>query len=211
LDVPVSRRVALLAFGLFAALLLWSLLAGAPPQGGVLPVAAAFYRSGALVFGGGHVVLPLLRQAFVTPGWISDDAFLAGYGAAQSIPGPLFTFCAYLGWMIRVSPQGPAGAGLGLLAVFVPGLLLLVATLPVWSAVRGTQSARAAIQGVNAAVTGLLAAALYQPVISTSIRSIADAVLAVLGFALLVVWRVAPLYVVLMTAAGAVLLQGHVA
>jgi chromate transporter len=113
-----------------------------------------------LVFGGGHVVLPLLREAFVTPGWVSDDAFLAGYGAAQAVPGPLFTFAAYLGAVVGPSPHRIAGAVLGLIAMFLPGMLILVGTLPFWDAFRRRQAAQAAMRGVNAALVGLLGAAL---------------------------------------------------
>src|SRR5262249_55748225 len=134
----------------------------------------AFYRSGALVFGGGHVVLPLLREAFVTPGWVSDDTFLAGYGAAQAVPGPLFTFAAYLGMVVTTEPHGPAGAVLGLLGIFLPGILILVGTLPFWESFRRRPGAQAMMRGVNAAVVGLLAAALYSPVWTTTVRSPQD-------------------------------------
>jgi chromate transporter len=145
--VPVSRTTGFLALAVF-----FLLLAGLPVLRGLglWPGAAlfeAFYRSGALVFGGGHVVLPLLREAFVTPGWISDDAFLAGYGAAQAIPGPLFSFAAYLGAVVRPSPHGLFGAALGLIGIFLPGLLILVGTLPFWDALRKRASARAVMCG----------------------------------------------------------------
>ena len=130
---------------------------------GAAALAAAFYRSGALVFGGGHVVLPLLRAAVVDPGWVSDSAFLAGYGAAQAVPGPLFTFAAYLGAVASVPPGGVAGAALALVAIFAPGLLLLMAALVFWQGLRARGAARAAMAGVNAAVVGLLASALYNP------------------------------------------------
>ena len=118
---------------------------------GAAALAAAFYRSGALVFGGGHVVLPLLRTAVVDPGWVSESAFLAGYGAAQAMPGPLFTFAAYLGAVAGVGPGGVAGAALALVAIFAPGLLLLMAVLPFWNGLRTLSNARAAMAGVNAA------------------------------------------------------------
>ena len=124
----------------------------------------AFYRSGALVFGGGHVVLPLLQNAVVAPGWVCDDTFLAGYGAAQAVPGPLFTFAAYLGAAAGIPPGGVAGAALALVAIFLPGLLCLMGTLPFWHALRARPAAQAAMRGINAAVVGLLAAALYNPV-----------------------------------------------
>jgi chromate transporter len=132
-----------------------------------IAVFEAFYRSGALVFGGGHVVLPLLREAFVAPGWVSDDTFLAGYGAAQALPGPLFTFAAYLGAVVNVSPHGVVGAALGLFAIFLPGILILLGTLPFWGDFRTRAGAQAAMRGVNAAVVGLLGAAPSLQVRST--------------------------------------------
>jgi chromate transporter len=123
----------------------------------------AFYRSGALVFGGGHVVLPLLREATVTPEWVSDDVFLTGYGAAQAVPGPLFTFAAYLGAVMKTSPHGIAGATISLIAIFLPGILVLIGALPFWETFRRRARAQAIMRGVNAAVVGLLGAALYNP------------------------------------------------
>jgi len=164
----------------------------------------AFYRSGALVFGGGHVVLPLLREAFVTPGWISDDAFLAGYGAAQAIPGPLFSFAAYLGAVVRPSPHGLFGAVLGLIGIFLPGLLILMGTLPFWDALRKRASARAVMRGVNAAVVGLLGAALYNPVWTSSVKLPGDFAIALVGFVILTVWRAPPIIVVLIGALGGI-------
>jgi chromate transporter len=149
-------------------------------------------------------VLPLLRAAFVPPGWVSDGEFLAGYGAAQAVPGPLFTFGAYLGAVARGSPAGLAGALLGLIGLFLPGMLILVAALPFWATLRRRTGARAAILGVNAAVVGLLAAALYNPVWSTSVRSPADIALALGGLVLLTLGRVAPWLVVILTALGSV-------
>jgi chromate transporter len=167
---------------------------------------AAFYRSGALVFGGGHVVLPLLREAFVTPGWVSDDAFLAGYGAAQAVPGPLFTFAAYLGTVANSSPHGVPGAALGLIGIFLPGILVLLGTLPFWDALRKKTGAQAMMRGVNAAVVGLLGAALYNPVWISSVHAAGDFAIALVGFVLLTVWRAPPLVVVVISAAGGVLL-----
>ncbi len=146
----------------------------------------SFYRSGALVFGGGHVVLPLLREAFVAPGWITDDAFLAGYGAAQAVPGPLFSFAAYLGAIAHPS-NFLAGAALGLIGIFLPGMLILVGTLPFWESLRQRAGARALMAGVNAAVVGILAAALYNPVWTSAVKTPADFGLALLGFVLLTV------------------------
>jgi len=205
--VPVSRRMGVAALVSFFVLLtgLPVLRALAPSDG--VALAEAFYRSGALVFGGGHVVLPLLREAFVTPGWVSDDVFLAGYGAAQSVPGPLFTFAAYLGTVVKISPHGIAGAALGLITIFVPGMLILIGTLPFWEAFRKRAEAQAMMRGVNAAVVGLLGAALYNPVWTSSVRSPADFGIALVGFVLLTVWRAPPLVVVLVSALGGIALS----
>ena len=167
---------------------------------------AAFYRSGALVFGGGHVVLPLLREAFVSPGWVSDDAFLAGYGAAQAVPGPLFTFAAYLGAVIGPEPHGLAGAVLGLIGIFLPGILILLGMLPFWDAFRTRPRAQAAMRGVNAAVVGLLGAALYNPLWTNTVKTPGDFGVALVGFVLLVAWRAAPLMAVVVCACGGIAL-----
>lgn len=199
--VPVSRRAGSVFLAAFAALLALSLLA---QRGGVLGLFDAFYRSGALVFGGGHVVLPLLRDAVVTPGWVSDSGFLAGYGAAQAVPGPLFTFAAYLGAVARVSPGPIAGAALALFAIYLPALLLLMGTLPYWGTLRAHPSAQAAMRGVNAAVVGLLGAALYDPVWISAVHGRADFAVALAGFVLLIAWRAPPLLVVLLSAAAGI-------
>jgi chromate transporter len=201
---PVSRAAGVAALILFFVLLTGlAVLRGIVPSTGVA-VLEAFYRSGALVFGGGHVVLPLLREAFVTPGWISDDAFLAGYGAAQAVPGPLFTFAAYLGAAVNVSPHGALGAAMGLIGIFTPGILVLLGTLPFWEAFRKHGNAQAAMRGVNAAVVGLLGAALYDPVWTSSIRAPGDVGVALIGFVLLSVWRTPPLLVVALSALAGV-------
>jgi chromate transporter len=166
----------------------------------------AFYRSGAQVFGGGHVVLPLLRQGFVTPGWVSDTTFLAGYGAAQAVPGPLFTFAAYLGAVVGPSPHGVLGALLGLIGIFLPGILILLGTLPFWDSFRSRTRAQAMMRGVNAAVVGLLGAALYNPVWVSSINTPGDFGVALVGFVLLTVWRAPPLLVVVIGAMGGIAL-----
>jgi chromate transporter len=164
----------------------------------------AFYRSGGLVFGGGHVVLPLLRSAVVTPGWVSDNAFLAGYGAAQAVPGPLFTFSAYLGAVAGTPPAGVPGAVVAIIAIFLPGILALVGVLPFWHELRAQPNAQAAMRGINAAVVGLLAAALYNPVWVSAVREPADFAIAAAGFVLLTVWRAPPLLVVLLAAAAGI-------
>jgi chromate transporter len=204
--VPVSRTAGLAALTAFLIL-----LAGLPILRGLgisqgIALFEAFYRAGSLVFGGGHVVLPLLREAFVTPGWVSDDSFLAGYGAAQAVPGPLFTFAAYLGAIVGPSPHGLAGAALGLIAIFLPGVLILVGALPFWDAFRRRAGAQAMTRGVNAAVVGLLGAALYNPVWTSSIRTPGDFGIALIGFVLLTVWRAPPLVVVIVSALGGIAL-----
>jgi chromate transporter len=163
------------------------------------------YRTGWLVFGGGHVVLPLLQAEVVPPGWVSNDSFLAGYGAAQAVPGPLFTFAAYLGAVMQVGPGGWLGGLLCLAAVFLPSFLLVVGALPLWQRLRANAAARSALAGINAAVVGLLLAALYDPVWVSAIRSGADFALALAAFLLLAVWRVSPWIVVVATAALAAL------
>ena len=163
-----------------------SLVTHAGPDGRVL-------SAGALVFGGGHVVLPLLNEAVVAPGWVSQQAFLAGYGATQAMPGPLFTFSAYLGAIEDPSPNGVAGAAIALVAIFLPSFLLLGAALPLWSAARERAEIQAAVAGVGAAVVGLLAAALWDPVLSTSVQDGRDALAVVVLFLLL---RAVPVWAV---------------
>jgi chromate transporter len=201
----VSRRVGTAALTIFC-LLLIALPALARVSHGVA-LFDAFYRSGALVFGGGHVVLPLLSKAFVTPGWVSEDAFLAGYGAAQAVPGPLFTFAAYLGAVVTPGPHGIAGAALGLVGIFLPGILVLLGALPFWDAFRQRAGAQAIMRGVNAAVVGLLGAALYNPLWTSSVKSAGDLAIALLGFVLLTAWRTSPWVIVILGALGGVWLS----
>ncbi|MCO5144922.1 MAG: chromate efflux transporter [Aquamicrobium sp.] len=202
LHFPVSKAAGVAALAVFALLLVGlPLLAAAVPMQ-ALAVVDAFYRAGALVFGGGHVVLPLLEAEIVAPGWVSADAFLAGYGAAQAVPGPLFTFAAFLGALLEPAPNGIAGAALALVAIFLPGLLLLTGALPFWSALRARPRIRAPMAGVNAAVVGILGAALYDPVWTAAIRRPEDFALALVCFAALTVWKSPPWIVVLIAAAG---------
>jgi chromate transporter len=189
-----SRRAGGICLALFTALLAVALLFASSGGTPLLALAAIFYRAGALVFGGGHVVLPLLHANLV-PHWIDDRAFLAGYGFTQAMPGPLFTFSTYLG--ARVA--GPEGAAIALVAIFLPGLLLVAGALPLRQTVAGDSRARRAISGVNAAVVGILAAALYDPLWKTGATSIFDAVIALAGLVLLLRWRVPPLLVVIFT------------
>jgi chromate transporter len=204
--LPGSRTVGLLALAGYFLVLLGLPILRSVIASPALALFEAFYRSGALVFGGGHVVLPLLREAFVTPGWISDDAFLAGYGAAQAVPGPLFTFAAYLGAVVDPPPHGIAGAILGLIGIFLPGMLVLVGTLPFWDAFRRRANAQAAMRGINAAVVGLLGAALYNPVWTSTVKTPADLAIALVGFVLLTAWRAPPLVVVCVSALGGIAL-----
>jgi chromate transporter len=162
----------------------------------------SFYRAGSLVFGGGHVVLPLLQQAVVPTGWVSNEAFLAGYGAAQAVPGPLFTFSAYLGVVSGPAPASIATAALCLVAIFLPSFLLVLGVLPFWDALRQLGLMRAAMMGINAAVVGLLLAALYDPVWTSAIRGPSDFALALAAFVLLEAWRVPPWIVVILSAAA---------
>jgi len=182
---PIGRRLAVAAAVCFTALLVGLPLAADLGGSHGLDLGASFYRAGALVFGGGHVVLPLLNDAVVEPGWVSEEAFLAGYGAAQAVPGPLFTFSAYLGAIGEPSPNGIAGAVIALVAIFLPSFLLLGAVLPLWAAARERLVVQAAVAGIGAAVVGLLAAALWDPVLRTAVHGVGDVVLAVVLFGLL--------------------------
>jgi chromate transporter len=188
----------------FAVLLLGLPLAASVGDG-LLAIVEAFYRAGALVFGGGHVVLPLLRETVVAPGWISEDEFLAGYGAAQAVPGPMFTLAAYLGARLPGEAGGLAGAATALAAIFLPGFLLVAGALPLWRAMAGRPTAARAMAGVNAAVVGLLGAALYDPVWTSAVRGPLDVAIALIGFTLLVAWRASALLVVLWCATAALL------
>jgi chromate transporter len=204
LNFPVTRRGGIIALVLFAALLLIPPAVAAATGSQALALFNAFYRSGALVFGGGHVVLPLLQAEVVTPGWVSNETFLAGYGLAQAVPGPLFTFAAYLGAVMGPAPNGLAGAAIALVAIFLPGMLLVYGMLPFWEAMRTRPTAQAAMRGTNAAVVGILGAALYNPVWTSAVFTPRDFALALTGFLLLSVWKMPPwIVVVLLAAAGA--------
>ncbi|UZH08602.1 MULTISPECIES: chromate efflux transporter [unclassified Halomonas] len=201
LHFPVTRKAGMVALGMFAGLLiLLPLLAG---MAAWLDIADAFYRSGALVFGGGHVVLPLLEAEVVQSGWVTPDEFLAGYGAAQAVPGPLFTFAAYLGALLP-GVNGLVSVLLALLAIFIPGFLLLVGVLPFWNQFRQWGSAQALMRGANAAVVGILGAALYQPVWTSAIIGAEEFALALTGFLLLTVWKLPAWVVVALLAVAGV-------
>ena len=199
-SAPVSRAVGIAALVVFFLLLvLLPLVAG---QSQVLAVIDGFYRAGALVFGGGHVVLPLLEAEVVRTGWVSPDAFVAGYGAAQAVPGPLFTFAAYLGAVLGPEPKGLTGAALALAAVFLPGFLLLAGVLPFWDRFRVMAPAQSLMRGANAAVVGILGAALYSPVFTSAITDMRDFALALGCFVLLMAWKAPPWLVVIVAALG---------
>ena len=200
LGVRVKRSYAISALILFfAALVGLPLLVVAFPSQ-TMALVDSFFRSGSLVFGGGHVVLPLLQSEVVPPGWVSNDAFLAGYGAAQAVPGPLFTFAAYLGMVMTGEPNGIIGALICLFAIFASSFLLVIGAMPFWDSLRRVGAVQNALLGVNAAVVGLLLAALYNPVWTSAIFSAADFGLALAAFTLLVFWKIPPWLVVILTA-----------
>lgn len=199
IPLSVTRLHGTIALLLFFGLLIALPLAGSAGAGLPLQLFDSFYRSGSLVFGGGHVVLPLLQAEVVPRGWVTNDAFLAGYGAAQAVPGPLFTFSAYLGTVIGGWPTGV----LCLVAVFLPSFLLVIGAMPFWDALRRGTIAQGALKGVNAAVVGLLLAALYHPVWTAGITSGKDFALAIVAFLLLFMWQTPPWLVVILSAAGA--------
>lgn len=203
LTVRISRTLAVVALVLFFLLLLGLPLLTSASGNHLVALVSSFFRSGALVFGGGHVVLPLLQQAVVPPGWVGNDAFLAGYGAAQAVPGPLFTFAAYLGTVMGPTPNGWIGGLICVSAIYLPSFLLLVGVLPFWDTLRRRTAIRSALAGVNAAVVGLLLAALYTPVWTSAIFAPADFGIGIVAFLLLVVWRVPPWAVVILGALSA--------
>jgi len=208
--VPIAIHLPRL-LSVAAAVAFFVLLFGLPLLSAMVPSHAialfdSFYRSGALVFGGGHVVLPLLQAEVVPPGWVSNDAFLAGYGAAQAVPGPLFTFAAYLGTVMRAVPNGWWGGLICLVAIFLPSFLLLIGALPFWENLRRRPAVQSALRGVNAAVVGLLLAALYKPVWTSAISAPADFAIGIVAFLLLALWAVPPWLVVVLGAVAATML-----
>jgi len=208
LPVPIGRRFAL------ACLIVFFLLLGGLPllswliADQALALFDVFYRAGSLVFGGGHVVLPLLQASVEPPGWVSNSDFLAGYGAAQAVPGPLFTFSAYLGAVMTPAPNGVLGAVIALVAIFLPSFLLVFAALPFWQVLRRRPSAQAALKGVNAVVVGILLAALYDPVWTAGVLDGGDFAVAIGAFLLLHFWKVPPWLVVLLSALAGALIAG---
>jgi chromate transporter len=197
LPITVGHGAGLLLLGLFFALLLGLPLLAQLWPSQTLQLIDAFYRAGSLVFGGGHVVLPLLQSEVVNTGWVSNEAFLAGYGATQAVPGPLFTFSAFLGASMNSAPSGWLGGLLCLLVVFTPSFLLVIGVLPFWERLRGSLRTQAALIGVNAAVVGLLLAALYRPVWTSAILTFGDFALALLALVALMRWKLPPWLVVL--------------
>ncbi|EIK53655.1 chromate ion transport protein [Stutzerimonas stutzeri TS44] len=189
LRVTVGRRSGLVLLALFCVLLLGLPLLAQASSNSLLAMVDAFYRTGSLVFGGGHVVLPLLQAEVVPTGWVDQDTFLAGYGAAQAVPGPLFTFAAFLGASMNIAPSGWLGATVCLLALFVPSFLLVIGALPFWQQLRQSSRTQAALGGINAAVVGLLLAALYDPVWTSAIGGPTDFAAALLALAALMVWK----------------------
>ena len=207
LGVRVSRGVAIAALILFFAALIGLPVLALTYPSQTMSLVDSFYRSGSLVFGGGHVVLPLLQSEVVPSGWVSQDAFLAGYGAAQAVPGPLFTFAAFLGTVMTVFPNGYVGGLICLLAIFASSFLLVIGALPFWDGLRRVGAVRNGLLGVNAVVVGLLLAALYNPVWTSAILSAADFGLALCAFTLLVFWKTPAWLVVILTALGGWLLH----
>lgn len=201
----VPKSVGLVCLALFVGLLFGLPLLAGLADWQPLSLIDAFYRSGALVFGGGHVVLPLLETEVVRTGWVSADNFLAGYGAAQAVPGPLFSFAAYLGFTMIPEPNGLIGAMICLVVIFVPGFLLLLGAIPFWNALRHLPWAQAGLKGTNAAVVGILGAAFYNPVWTSAILVPIDFAIAVIGFVALIIWKAPPWLVVAgVTGAGLV-------
>lgn len=204
--VQISRRLSVCSLAIFFTLLVALPIGRSLTANPALAMADSFFRAGSLVFGGGHVVLPLLQVEVVPPGWVTDEQFLAGYGAAQAVPGPLLTFAAYLGTVTRSAPNGVAGAALALVAIFLPSFLLVVGVLPFWDALRRRSDVQSALRGINAAVVGILLAAFYHPVWTSAVAARADVVIALAAFALLMFWKAPPWLVVALCAlAGQVL------
>ena len=201
--VPIGRRLGVACWIILIGLLVVLPLARQTVSSQALAVFDSFFRVGSLVFGGGHVVLPLLQAEVVGPGWVSNEHFVAGYGAAQAVPGPLFTFAAYLGFVMHDDPNGVRGAAIALVAIFLPAFLMTVGALPFWDVLRSRALFQAALRGINAAVVGLLLAALYHPVWTSAIHARTDFALGLFAFAVLAFWKWPPWLVVVLAAAAA--------
>ncbi|MBN3553363.1 chromate transporter [Fictibacillus nanhaiensis] len=202
-EFPISKKFAVICLSLFFALLLLLPLLRDLTSNSWIAIFDSFYRSGSLVFGGGHVVLPLLEREFVPSGWISEEAFLAGYGAAQAVPGPLFTFAAYIGAVMN----GWQGGLLATIAIFLPAFLLILGALPFWNLLRQNRKIKGALMGVNAAVVGILISAFYQPIWTTTILKPIDFAFAAVLFSMLVYWKLPPWVVVVTGALGGLLMS----
>jgi chromate transporter len=207
LQVRIGRRASLVAIALLVGLLIGLPIARHVAPREPLAMFDSFFRAGALVLGGGHVVLPLLQSQVVPTGWVSNEQFLAGYGAAQAVPGPLFAFSAYLGAVMTIWPNGWVGAGWALVAIYLPSFLFVFAALPWWDTLRQVASLQAALRGINAGVVGILIAALYQPVWTSAIATAEDFAFALAAGALLMLWKVPPWLVVALCAMTGALLQ----
>ena len=207
LPITVSHRAGVIWLTLFFALLLGLPVLAQLMPGQPMAMVDAFFRAGALVFGGGHVVLPLLQAEVVPSGWVGNEAFLAGYGATQAVPGPLFTFAAFLGASMSTTSSGWIGGLICLLAIFAPSFLLVVGALPFWEQLRHSMRTQAALAGVNAAVVGILLAALYQPVWTSAIFKPQDFGLAVVALVSLMFWKLPPWLVVVGSGAAGWLLS----
>lgn len=199
---PISRRFGILSFSVFIGFLFILPFLREITSSDWIAMFDSFFRSGSLVFGGGHVVLPLLEREFVPAGWLTSEQFLAGYGATQAVPGPLFTFGAYIGAIIK----GWKGGLFATFAIFLPSFLLIIGALPFWQAIRQNRNMKAAFLGVNAAVVGILIAALYHPIWTNSIFSAIDFAFAAILYAMLAVWKLPPWVIVLTGAIGGLLI-----
>ncbi|UKV15268.1 chromate efflux transporter [Thalassospiraceae bacterium SW-3-3] len=208
LAAGISPKVAVIALAIFGVLLIGLPLLVQVTSSSWLAVFDGFYRSGALVFGGGHVVLPLLQEAVVAPGWVDTDTFLAGYGATQAVPGPIFTFAAYLGAVLQTDTGGIAGAMIALFAIFLPAFLLVIGLLPFWDRIRHMPKMRAGLAGVNAAVVGLLASVLYDPIWTGSIHDVKDVVIAFIAFTILQ-WRLMPVWALVLAGGAGGIVMGY--
>lgn len=197
LPIQISKRAGAFWLALFFVVLIALPIASDALPNQTLAIVDAFYRSGSLVFGGGHVVLPLLQTEVVPTGWVDEQVFLAGYGATQAMPGPLFTFAAFLGASMTSAPSGWTGGMIALIAIFIPSFMLVVGALPFWEQLRQNLRTQAALMGINASVVGLLLAALYQPVWTSAILSAQDFVLALVAFIALMFWKLPPWLVVI--------------
>jgi chromate transporter len=203
LPFPVSKRFAAVCLTLFFSLLILLPVVREMTSLSWIAMFDSFYRSGSLVFGGGHVVLPLLEREFVPSGWLTEEEFLAGYGAAQAVPGPLFTFAAYLGAVLN----GWQGGLIATFAIFLPAFLLILGALPFWNSLRSNPKIKGALMGVNAGVVGILIAAFYHPIWTSSIKEPSDFAFAAVLFSMLVIWKLPPWVVVVIGAAGGMLME----